>query len=125
MRSWLTRLSNFADGSINPERGRGHECGRRIEAAELIHAGKVELSRVGASCLGIRKILEIDGGPGQALQYRPGQQDLGARKILADQAHLENVRLRSGPGNDGRQVLHLIGGDDRVVCLEVHRLGPP
>ena len=28
--------------TIDPERGRGHECGRRIEAAELIHSGKVK-----------------------------------------------------------------------------------
>ena len=75
--------------------------------------------------MGIGKVLEIDGGPCQAFEYRPCQQNLGTRKILSDQADLANIRLRASPGDHRRQVLHLIGGDDRVVCLEVRRLGTP
>ena len=55
---------------------------------------------------------------------RPRQQGLGAGQILGDQTDFTDVRLRSGPGEDGGEVLHLIGGSDGVVGLEVGRSRP-
>ena len=45
----------------------------------------------------------------------------GAGEVLGDQVDQVDVGLRFGPGDDRRQVLHLIGGRDRVVGLEVDR----
>ena len=43
----------------------------------------------------------------------------------AYQAHLADIRLRLRPGNHRGQVLHLVGGDNRVIGFKMHRLRAP
>ena len=57
--------------------GQGPQRGRCTPSSELENAGKVELCRVRAGGLRVGQLFELDCGPGQSVQKRASQQDLG------------------------------------------------